>query len=217
MKKLIALTLSALLLLTCALALAEAPAEDLTKEETLTVEEVDSKNIAEGTLETIKVMDKYKITAVIPDGYSMDIIELDLGVLIALTSDDISRPEINMTITQSEEPEYQGVTFKSSENPEQFEKLKALVAAETLNAEISTQTTAHGTELILVHEKTEVDEYLIIGCMWNGYLIEAHVFPGQGAEGLTEEQINTAIKFMSDFFIFEADAPAGNTAAAPAA
>ena len=86
---------------------------------------------------------------------------------------------------------------------EQEAQLRASLLGDAVNPEISYRETAHGTHLILVHEQSEADEYLVILTLWNGYIIETDVFPGEGTNELTDEQIDTAIQFISDFFIFE--------------
>ena len=150
---------------------------------------------------TLPAVDGYEITAVIPDGYTMNTYELELGVLFALVPDDPARANVVMTVTHSEEMD--GLTLNGELTEEQEAQLRASLLGDAVNPEISHRETAHGTHLILVHEQSEADEYLVILTLWNGYIIETDVFPGEGTNELTDEQINTAIQFISDFFIFE--------------
>ena len=156
------------------------------------------------TTTTIPAIDGYEIVAVIPDGYTMEGYEIPLGVLFTLLPEDSTRPNIVMTVTHSEE--MGDITFNVDLTEEQKEQLLQLLMDDTSNPEITTGVTSHGTRLIMIHENSESDEYLAILTVWEGYIIETDIFPAEGQNDLTDEQIETAIQFISDFFIFQKSA-----------
>ena len=174
MKKMISLLLAALLC--CGGALAEAPAGE--------------------KVGSINVNGSYEISAVVPEGYQMSVVQEDSsriqGTLRA--DEDGTRPILAFSIVYEET--YSDIDRLNDMTEEDLAFLEGTYAEQ--NPTISYRETAHGTKLMCVTGTVGTADFLSILTIYRGYMIEFDVFPGQETDGkLTEEQVNMAVDFLS--------------------
>lgn len=177
MKKILAMLLSLVLLLSCA---AAEPAEE------------------KAELGRLNVFGDFTVRAALPEGYRLAV-QSDPGVenmaiFADLIPDDPSKPAFGLVIAFSDAwSEYE----RLNDIPE--DELKIIEESFTAEADdivISYAETAYGTKLLTARDPD--------GCflgsvytIYKGYEIELYLVPPQGGE-ITEEQFDNCVKFLSD-------------------
>ena len=160
---------------------------------------------SEESIGRLSVNGDFDLTCKLPETYSMQVINVkDSAIYAAITSSDITRPELYMTIAYDDT--YDSVE-RMNDLPE--EDLKAL--EETFSAldevEVSYTETAHGTKLLVCKENDgDGDtEYVQILTVYRGYLIEFDMETSEDAaeKSLTDEQIQMCIDFLSNLDFVE--------------
>ena len=180
MKKIIAILLSLALLLGCAAATAE--------------ESVEKENFG-----IIRANGVFTLKGILPEGYKIVPFEMsDDAILSWITCDDPTRPTMVMSIGFDE-------TYADVErmNDLEVEDLEVLEKSFTLTdpyANISYEETAYGTRLMICRTVSDYTDYLDIISIYKGYFVEFVMMPGEGVpeQKLTDEEIETCIKFLSD-------------------
>lgn len=174
MKKIVAVMLCMALLLGCAAALAEA------KEYT---------NIG-----TISIFGEYEARCVLPEGYTMTSMNLDNGGLASvITSEDEKKPGIVLSIMFDDM--YANVKKLNDLDDEQLAFLESTYTDE-FEVEISYTETGLGTKLLIAKEAKGL--FIDIYTIYEGYEFEIVLVPGEGADALTEEQVQMAIEFLTN-------------------
>ena len=156
--------------------------------------------LAQGVMEMIE-LEGYRLTCVIPEDYALRVKRLNnLTFLLDLIPDDPAMADLNLTVTRSEELD--GMTLNDSLSEEEFAQIEAALIQDAVAPEVTLGETAYGTKLLMMREETEADDYLVMISVWNGYVIETHLFPGEGTTRLNDADIDMAVQFNSDFFIY---------------
>ena len=171
MKKNISILLCLALLLSCMAALAET---------------------AEKT--ELKVNDGLTLRAVIPDGYEMEDITEDDQILYLFSSQDETKPLLMLSLGVDDSwPVGTKLNTLSDEDLKGIENNKFLVYYPDM--EITYTETAYGTKLLVgtLQDKSAVTFYTL----YEGYEIEFVLVMKDGTS-LTQEQIDTCVKFLSD-------------------
>lgn len=180
MKKIIALVLSLALLLGCASALAET-------EKTYTGE--------------FNVDDQFTIKWVAPEGYVVeDVRSGNPGTMIARlvpAEGNEDKPIMLMSIAFDEQ--YAEVGRLNDLDAETLAEIEATFKEED-EVEITYMETAYGTKLMMIRETEDKVDYIDFFTIYLGYQVE-FVMTKSSEEGdafITDEQIQTAIQFLSD-------------------
>ena len=186
MKKIIALVLGLMML--CGAATAETAAKEL--------------------LTTVSLNGAFELRCAVPEGYTLEKTEeTEVSQVFMLSTEDITKPLMVISIAFDElHADVERLNDLSDED-------KAAIAAtwsEEDHVEISYLETSHGTQLMAVRENDGVSDYVDFYTIYKGYDIEFVLVSGasDGLEfsGLTDEQIQLAIQFLSelDFIPIEA-------------
>jgi hypothetical protein len=174
MKKIVAILLSLALLLGCTAVFAEA----------------DEK----ASLGTLSVNGEFTIQAKIPDGYVMKIRRADeTRIQASFVSDDDTKPVLDLSVGLEDAWEPGSKLNNISE-----EDLKAIEASfywDDPDYVITYGETAYGTKLLFA---TLPDHsVMVIYSLYEGYEIEFTLY-STVETGLTQEQIDACVKFLSD-------------------
>lgn len=198
MKKTIAVLLCLMMLFSCA-AMAESAAAE--KE----------------SMGSLNVDGAFDLKCAIPEGYTLNVLNNENNsVLAMITSEEEGKPDIYLSIAYNDM--YYGVERLNDLD----EEATAAIADSFLeedDVEISTMTTAYGTELFVIKEIRDEVDFVDFYTIYKGYEIEmiiTHV-PADDPEAedapivpVTEEEIQLAVQFLSDldFVPAAAEAPA---------
>ncbi len=171
MKKLLAIILCAAILLGCA-ALAEE----------------------KKTLGTLNGM--FSIECTLPDGYQTEDIASDGNgmLMVSIRSEDFNKPYMILSVAFDE-------LMADVERLNDLDENTLATLEETFrsedNVEITYTETALGTRLMVVKEIADTVEYVDFFTVYKGYSIE-FVLLTDTAAGLTDQEIEMAVKFLSD-------------------
>ena len=173
MKKLIAVLLSLVLLLSCASVLAEEAKENLG---------------------TVSVNGEFNLWATLPEGYQLEIIDTDpMSPFYVLTSEDPAKPLLYLSISFDDTD----ANFKrlNDLDDEQLAALEATFYAEDDNVIITYTETEYGTKLLVAKDPDGLAGAVFT--IYEGYDIEFILYPGDAAEALTDDQFDLCVKFLS--------------------
>ncbi len=149
-------------------------------------------------LGSLSVNGEFLLQCRIPEGYKLQVISARSAKIIAtLTSDDILKPQMMLTVAFDEM--YANVERMNNLSEEEMELLKASYSDLNEVRFIETET-SHGSKLLIAREIGEDEDFVSILSIYQGYSIEFVLSPNPDAadKTLTEEQIQKSIDFLSD-------------------
>ena len=178
MKKLFALLLSLALALGCCAALAEAPAKT--------------------ELGSINMNGVFKLQCSLPENYEINIASKDdEGMIAVVETEDATKPMMFLVIEFDEI--YSDVKRLNDMTEDQLLEIIDTFTDDGDEIIVSYRETSHGTKLMVVKEAEDTVDFVSIITIYEGYMIEFDMLTGAEAEeGLTEEQIQMCIDFLSD-------------------
>ncbi len=175
MKKIIALVLSVMMLLTCAAAMAEAEKESM------------------GTLKVNKAFEiRY---SPLPDDYTLSIFQQnDMTIIANIKSSQAVLPRMGLTIAFNDE--WADTERLNDVSEEDLEAIKDSFYSEYNELTFETRETAAGTQLLVVTVPSGQDAYVYT--IYMGHEIEIHLIPGEEQEALSAADIDRVVAFLSD-------------------
>jgi hypothetical protein len=177
MKKIIALALSLIMLLTCAAAFAETAEK-----------------------ETLTMAGAFSITYdKIPEYYSMrKIADNDSDFLAILESNDADKPLIILTIAFNDQWSHVKTLADATEEEilavqEDFYRVTELNDGDLI---FSFSETGLGTKLMIARDKDGMAG--AVYCIYMGHELEIDLYPGSAGKAVTDAEIQTVIQFLTD-------------------
>lgn len=145
---------------------------------------------------TVDMNGVFEIRVSMPEGYKVEDAtkDDDAGSQMFVISAGEGKPEMILIIAFDEM--YADVKRLNDMSEEDKAYLLSTWSEEDV-VEHTVVTTDYGTELFLVREANEAMDYASFFTIYNGYEIEFTLF-SVTEEGLKEEQIQNALKFLSD-------------------
>ena len=173
MKRIIALGLCLVMLLTCAAALAETESM--------------------GVLRVNKAFDiQY---SPLPDGYEIHIYtQNDMSILANIKSSQANLPGMGLAIAFNDE--WADVERLNDISEEDMQAIKDDFSFEFDDPEFETKETAYGTLLLIVKVPGGQEAYVYT--IYKGHEIEIQIIPGAEQEALTDADIERVVAFLSD-------------------
>ena len=184
MKKMLAILLSLVMLLSCAAAAAE------TAEKTY--------------LATVDMNGEFQLQCALPEGYKAEEVESTSATYIAKFTADGDRPTLRLSIAYNEL--YSDFFRMNDLDADTLAAIENTFRTED-TVDISYTETAYGTKLMVIKETEDTVDYVDFYSVYLGYEIEI-VIIAQNEAGLSDEQIQMAVDFLSDldFVASESDA-----------
>ena len=151
----------------------------------------------------VTVNGAFNIRGNTPAGYSLVHTEdMESANLATFSSGDPEKPYFDLVISFLEE--YAGVERM---NDLTDVEMKELVDDDpTLSDKIEITETDHGTKVMILRSNNQLDDFVCFVTIYKGYEVALNLFPGEGGDLLTDEQIAWAMKFLSDLEFIPADA-----------
>lgn len=139
----------------------------------------------------------FELRGVLPEGYQLTPLSEEPGYYLASLSAEDGRP--TMTISIAYEELMSDVDRLNDLDDEALAKIEATFQAED-GVEVTYMETALGTKLMVVKEIVDVVDYVDFYTIYKGYEVEFVLTQPQANAGqpITDEQIQTAVKFLSD-------------------
>lgn len=187
MKKMIAILLCLMMLLSCAAMAESIPAE-------------------KQSMGIVGINGAFELKCAIPEGYKLEVLANENNSLLAqVTSGEAGKPSIVLSIAYNDM--YSDVERLNDVDEETLAAIAGTFSEED-SVEISNMTTAYGTKLFVVKEISDQVDYVDFYTIYKGYEVElflshAMFTADSGAEEagilpVTEEEIQLAIQFLSD-------------------
>ena len=147
---------------------------------------------------TLNVNGQFTIQGILPQGYTLQLISSQSSrIIAALTADDAQRPQMMLTIAFDET--YAGVERLNDLDEAQLAAVKQSYT-DMSEVTFSETATAAGTKLLVAREAGSDEDFISIFSLYKGYAIEFLLSPNPGAasQSLTDEQLQTALDFLSN-------------------
>ena len=151
----------------------------------------------------VTVNGAFNIRGNTPEGYRLVFTEdIESANLASFASEDPEKPYFDLVISFLDE--YADVDRL---NDLTDVEMKELVDDDpTLSDKIDIVETDHGTKVMILRSNNQMDDFVCFVTIYKGYEVALNLFPGQGGEPLTDEQIAWAMKFLSDLEFIPVDA-----------
>ena len=175
MKKMIALLLGLMMLMTCATALGEAEKASM------------------GVLKVSKAFDiRY---SPLPNDYQLSITRQDADYIHA-DIEAATETQPRMDLVNAFSDLWEGTEKLNDVSEEDLEAVRESFREEYPDAEFSFRETAYGTKLMLVTTPTGQDAYIYT--IYKEHEIEIHIFTGLQQDALEEADIERVVDFLSN-------------------
>ena len=146
---------------------------------------------------SLEVNGEFILKASIADGYTIIPFDSDPWMSIwFISSEDVNKPVMSLVIAYDEA--YADIFRINDMTEEQLKNLEA--TWNEYEVEISYPETAYGTKLLQAVEVGDYTDFVTFFAIYEGYCIEFNLIanPEGEVQNLTQEQIDMAIKFLSD-------------------
>ena len=146
----------------------------------------------------LSVNGEFEITCKLPQDYKLQVVDVrGENIIASVTSEDITKPQMYLSIAYDEL--YGDVDRMNDLSNEELVVLEDSFK-EMDQVEIEYRQTGLGTKLMVVREVGNGQKFIDILSVYKGYFVEFNMTPNPNAavQDLTEEQIQTAIQFLTD-------------------
>ncbi len=146
---------------------------------------------------TLNVNGEFMLQGKVPEGYKLQVISArNSRIIAALITEDVSRPQMLLTIAFDEM--FADVERMNDLSAEEIDTLKASFT-DMNEVEFSEAETAAGTKLLIARETGSDEDFVSILSLYKGYSVEFVLSPNPNAadQKLTDEQIQAGIAFLS--------------------
>ena len=146
---------------------------------------------------SLEVNGEFTLKAAVPEGYTVIPYSSDsLQSIWFIGNEDVNKPVMSLVIAFDEG--YADIYRINDMTEEQLDELKA--TWDEYEVEITMPETSHGTKLLQVVEVGDYVDFVTFFAIYEGYCIEFTLManPEGESQSLTQEQIDTAIQFLSD-------------------
>ena len=161
----------------------------------MAVEEMDDGTLKLGKL---NVNGEFELTCKLPEGYKLQVVDMrGESIIASVLPDDMIRPQMYLSIAFDEA--YAEVDRMNDMTDEELAILEE--SFRKMNqVEIEYRETGLGTKLMVVREVGDDTDFVDFLSVYKGYFVEFVMTPNPNAavQELTEEQIETAIQFLTD-------------------
>ena len=146
----------------------------------------------------LNVNGEFELTCKLPADYKLQVVEVrGESIIASVLSDDMTKPQMYLSIAYDEL--YADVDRMNDMSEEDIAVLKASFEEQD-DVTFQDAETGLGTRLLIVREVGDGVDFVDILSVYKGYLVEFNMTPNPKAanQTLTDEQIQTAIQFLTD-------------------
>ena len=146
----------------------------------------------------LNVNGEFELTCKLPADYKLQVVEVrGESIIASVLSDDMTKPQMYLSIAYDEI--YADVDRMNDMSEEDIAVLKASFEEQD-DVTFQDAETGLGTRLLIVREVGDGVDFVDILSVYKGYLVEFNMTPNPKAasQALTDEQIETAIQFLTD-------------------
>ncbi len=146
----------------------------------------------------LTVNGEFELTCKLPEDYALQVVDVKgENIIASVTSNDMTKPQMYLSIAYDE---LYGEVARMNDLSEEDLAVLEESYKEMDQVEIEYRQTGLGTKLMVVREVGNGTNFVDILSIYKGYLVEFNMTPNPNAanQTLTEEQIQTAIQFLTD-------------------
>ena len=150
--------------------------------------------------ENIDIGTGFLIQLTLPGGYSYEVENLGEDVPLRLVRFlPAGEDGLYMYLYVSYDDSFAGRSYADL-SKEEKELLFGAGAVDMSNPSFSYAETAHGTQLVIVNENSDKDEYVDISTLYQGYFVELMLVKNDTSVQITDDEIDLAVDMLSDMW-----------------
>ena len=142
---------------------------------------------------SIELTDKLNIKVELPEGYTVEKERQDTALYASIETEVEGKPEYAFSIAYADLSE--GPT-PGEMTEEDIELAKELVGSDFANPTFTVMTTGGGTKFLVINENDAEEDYVLMIANYEGYFVQMYIEPEDGAE-VTDEDITTALAILT--------------------
>ena len=142
---------------------------------------------------SIELTDKMNIQVELPEGYTVTKDRQDTALYASITTEDESKPQYTFSIAYADLSE--GPT-PGEMTDEDIQLAKELVSSDFANPSFSVMATGEGTKFLVINENDAEADYVIMITNYEGYFVQMYIEPAYGMQ-VADEDITTALAILT--------------------
>lgn len=142
---------------------------------------------------SIEVSEKLNIQVELPEGYTVEKERQDTALYASITTEAEGKPQYTFSIAYADLSE--GPT-PGEMTEEDIQLAKELVGSDFANPTFTVMATGEGTKFLVINENEAEEDYVLMIANYEGYFVQMYIEPAEGAE-VADEDITTALAILT--------------------
>ena len=142
---------------------------------------------------SIELTEKLNILVELPEGYTVEKERQDTALYAQFETEAEGKPEFTFSIAYADLSE--GPT-PGEMTEEDIELAKQLVGSDFFNPTFTVMATGEGTKFLVINENDAEEDYVLMIANYEGYFVQMYIEPDDGAQ-VTDEDIATALAILT--------------------
>ena len=142
---------------------------------------------------SIEITDKLNIKVELPEGYAIKKERQDTALYAGIYTEAEDKPQFLFSIAYADLSE--GPT-PGEMTEEDIELAKQLVGSDFNNPTFTVMATGEGTKFLVINENNAETDYVLMIANYEGYFVQMYIEPAEGAQ-VAEEDITTALAILT--------------------
>lgn len=143
---------------------------------------------------SIELTDKLNIKLELPEGYTVEKERQDTALYASIETEAEGKPEFSFSIAYADLSE--GPT-PGEMTEEDIELAQELVGSDFFNPTFSVMTTGEGTKFLVINENDTEEDYVLMIANYEGYFVQMYIEPDEDGAAVTDEDITTALAILT--------------------
>lgn len=141
---------------------------------------------------SIELTEKMNIRLELPEGYTVEKERQDTALYASIETEAEDKPQYTFSIAYADLSE--GPT-PGEMTEEDIELAKELVGSDFFNPTFTVMATGEGTKFLVINENDAEEDYVLMIANYEGYFVQMYITPA--ADEVTDEDINTALAILT--------------------
>ena len=142
---------------------------------------------------SIKLTDKMNIQLELPEGYTVEKERQDTALYASIETEAEGKPQYTFSIAYADLAD--GPT-PGELTDEDIELAKQMVGSDFANPTFDVKATGEGTKFLVINENDAEDDYVLMIANYEGYFVQMYIAPADDME-VSDEDITTALAILT--------------------
>ena len=142
---------------------------------------------------SIHLTDRLNIKVELPEGYTLEKERQDSALYASIETEIEGKPEFTFSIAFADLSEGPSPGEMTDED---IELAKQLVGSDFFNPTFSVMTTGEGTKFLVINENDAENDYVLMITNYEGYFVQMYIEHAEG-DDVTDEEITTALAILT--------------------